>query len=508
MKLSLSIIFEHLKTYTKQYHMNIHHNSLHLSRPIFYTGETTLESDTLYISKASSLPKTITFKKGAALICLSTPPNNYINEKLDMIIINDSDDIFSLSNKIHEIFDRFEYWDLHLQQSISALNPLQYILDNSESIFGNGLSIMDSDFFIIAESHLNKAATEYNNLDESGRIPIDQVNSFKNDKTYRDIAKKREIFLYPNEVLPYRCLCKNIFLKDEFIFRIIVTETNQELKEIDSILLEHLSLYFDQLSNHIRALHQEENIILTSLFQSILAGNSFNMVSFDKELNKIGWKQNNSYLIAYIQPSSHDIYNTTMFYFCSKIMREFKQTFAFIYNDFIVVIINIDKIKITKDEFFNIFNYFIREANFRVGFSNYYSGLNNLKEYFVQARVALEIGLNQKPTIWSHKFSEYIFPYILSKITDELPAQFLYSPIITRIQKYDLENQTEYLKTLKIYLWNNKNAVQTAKDLFIHRATIIYRLERIKEIGKTDLNNNDELIHLNLSFKLMDQENT
>ena len=43
------------------------------------------------------------------------------------------------------------------------------------------------------------------------------------------------------------------------------------------------------------------------------------------------------------------------------------------------------------------------------------------------------------------------------------------------------------IETLKSYLNNNFNLLKTADELFIHRNTLIYRLNKIKEILKNDL---------------------
>lgn len=503
MNLSLSILKEELGNCVKQYNIANSKNFLHLPRPLFYTEGNIFDSDTLYISDSKELPANPVFKKGASLICINTSPKNYFNNRLDLLIVDNSLNILSLGNIIHKIYDKYDLWNSKLQQSMNEWNPLQYIIEISEPIFHNGISIMDSDYHIVAETPLNKQGYRSEGLDKFGTLPIEQINAFKSDKRYIEISDERDIFIFPNEILPYRCLCKNIFLNNEFIFRIIITETTNEFKESDTSLLEYMSGYLEDASNNIRNIHKDENSVLTSLFQNIIEGNSFNIAAFNNELRKLGWNQNDTYRIMHIQPSSQDLYITTMSYFCSKLMKEFNQTYAFIKDDIIVVIMNMSKVPDTKDEFSAKLNYFIREGNFRIGLSNYSTGLNNLREHSLQASIALEIGLTQNPMIWSHNFSDNIFPYILSKITEDLPAEFLYSPIITRLQKHDAENQTEYLKTLQIYLQNNMNAVQTAKDLFIHRATMVYRINRIKEIGRTDLKDRDEMLHLYLSFKLL-----
>ena len=56
------------------------------------------------------------------------------------------------------------------------------------------------------------------------------------------------------------------------------------------------------------------------------------------------------------------------------------------------------------------------------------------------------------------------------------------------------------------YLEENLNATQTARELYIHRSTLLYRLERIREILDSDLTDPDELLYLNFSFRLLEQE--
>lgn len=63
------------------------------------------------------------------------------------------------------------------------------------------------------------------------------------------------------------------------------------------------------------------------------------------------------------------------------------------------------------------------------------------------------------------------------------------------------------MKTLRVYLDHNLNTVQSAKALFIHRSTFLYRLERIKAILETDFEDPEELFYLNLSFRLLDMDN-
>ncbi|WP_232511560.1 CdaR family transcriptional regulator [Parageobacillus thermoglucosidasius] len=62
--------------------------------------------------------------------------------------------------------------------------------------------------------------------------------------------------------------------------------------------------------------------------------------------------------------------------------------------------------------------------------------------------------------------------------------------------KKNIENDGELLKTLKRYIVNNCNSNLTAQDLNIHRNTLQYRLNKIKEITGKDPKNILELFEL------------
>ena len=73
--------------------------------------------------------------------------------------------------------------------------------------------------------------------------------------------------------------------------------------------------------------------------------------------------------------------------------------------------------------------------------------------------------------------------------------------------KYQDEANGSYLyETLRAFLQNQQSATKTAAALFIHRSTLLYRLDKIENLLKSDLSDPDEQLYLMLSFALMDQE--
>jgi DNA-binding PucR family transcriptional regulator len=76
------------------------------------------------------------------------------------------------------------------------------------------------------------------------------------------------------------------------------------------------------------------------------------------------------------------------------------------------------------------------------------------------------------------------------------------APGLLKLQEYDREHNTELYRTLFVYLKNNLRVVHAARELFIHRSTFLYRLERIQKITGLSIENDDQW-YLLLSFKLL-----
>ena len=57
---------------------------------------------------------------------------------------------------------------------------------------------------------------------------------------------------------------------------------------------------------------------------------------------------------------------------------------------------------------------------------------------------------------------------------------------ISEVYHYDLEYKTNFLDTLYIYLVSNKSLIETSKRLYVHKNTVNYRLDKIKELFNID----------------------
>src|SRR3954471_6540579 len=78
-----------------------------------------------------------------------------------------------------------------------------------------------------------------------------------------------------------------------------------------------------------------------------------------------------------------------------------------------------------------------------------------------------------------------------------------YAETIQPLSDYDEQYETELVATVEAYLDNDGNVAATAKQLFTHRHTIRYRLERVRELCGHDVSSTQGREKLGLGLKAM-----
>ncbi|HKH23187.1 MAG TPA: helix-turn-helix domain-containing protein [Solirubrobacterales bacterium] len=94
---------------------------------------------------------------------------------------------------------------------------------------------------------------------------------------------------------------------------------------------------------------------------------------------------------------------------------------------------------------------------------------------------------------------------LLLPAMSEDPAELerFYSETVEPLVAYDEQYETELVNTVETYLENDGNVAATAQQLFTHRHTIRYRLERARELCGHDVTSTEGREKLGLGLKAM-----
>lgn len=120
-----------------------------------------------------------------------------------------------------------------------------------------------------------------------------------------------------------------------------------------------------------------------------------------------------------------------------------------------------------------------------------------------EARLAVNVGEAEgRPLLAFEDTGAYRL--LLPAMSDD-PAELerFYAETIQPLADYDEQYETELVATVEAYLDNDGNVAATAKQLFTHRHTVRYRLERVRELCGHDVSSTEGREKLGLGLKAM-----
>ena len=118
-------------------------------------------------------------------------------------------------------------------------------------------------------------------------------------------------------------------------------------------------------------------------------------------------------------------------------------------------------------------------------------GIKDLARSFKEAQIALEVGkvFDTEKTIVSYENLG------IARLIYQLPTTLCDMFLREVFKRGSIESlDPETLFTIQKFFENNLNVSETSRKLFVHRNTLVYRLEKIKKLTGLDLREFDDAI--------------
>jgi carbohydrate diacid regulator len=151
------------------------------------------------------------------------------------------------------------------------------------------------------------------------------------------------------------------------------------------------------------------------------------------------------------------------------------------------------------EEYANAFeNSFLTESGTTVfiGISDPRMELTAIPEAFAEARSAINVGRIYHSNKRVFVYRNLLLERFLNEVSPQLGAS--YNSLIFNRKTARLFND-EMIHTIETFFDNSLNLSETARKLYIHRNTLVYRLEKVQNAIGLDLRNFDDAV----TFKMM-----
>ncbi len=145
----------------------------------------------------------------------------------------------------------------------------------------------------------------------------------------------------------------------------------------------------------------------------------------------------------------------------------------------------------------------VADLSVSVGVSRFTAELAGLRKAFEEALAALKVGRKLQGGASVMHFDGVGSYKLLLSIWEHDPEELrsLYMETIDPVDRYDAQNDSQLVKTLVTFLENDENLSKTAEDLYAHRHTIRYRLQKIGDLAGLSVFKSEEKERLSLGLK-------
>ena len=128
--------------------------------------------------------------------------------------------------------------------------------------------------------------------------------------------------------------------------------------------------------------------------------------------------------------------------------------------------------------------------------------LININLSFYEAQEALRLTQIKNTKQKVYHFDDFTVHHFLKDNVSQKEMQKLFSYTLGDLYAHDQKFQSELIETLECWVSNHLNIAETARQLYIHRNSLLYRIEKIQRILILDLKDSEELLKIQLALKI------
>lgn len=480
-----------------------------LSQVNFYHGQEQLEHNCVYLTRSNQLPSILPHSDTISLIVIGTPPTSYYYSNFSLIVIQNNIDLFELYDMVQGVFERNRRWTMELLNILNDNGTIQRLSEIAYDYFKNPVFIHNPQFYIIA-CHEHLEQMDPWQLDErtgNYMLSTELINIFKTSPVYLETLETENAQIFPEDQLGYRILYVNLWNEfGRYEGRVCIDELSSALRKGQFLALEYFAGIVQQLLQRRNEGDTRYARPFEVFLTNVISRRQTDERQISSMLDTCDWKLHDAYVCFKLELENRDKKLRSMVNTCNHIEVTLQESHAFFYEDSILVVLNLTREGSDVADCVNSLAYIIRDGLLKMGISNVFHNFCHATYCYQQASLALYYGKRCQPTIWIHHYRDYVMQYIFDMACRELPAEFICSDKLMTLRRYDEENNGNFYETLACYMKNGQNAEQTAKELFLHRSTLFYRLKKIKSLTGMDWTSETEREYLQFSLNLMSRK--
>jgi len=513
METGFDFIVQVLNTYPIEYiHLSNKHMVIRAIKLLNGT-QTVLEPEILYIGYSSEIIKILPVQGTSSIICIGNLPGKYLEaSRLNLIAISGDADIFCVFNQVQEALlkeNQFNQWYHKLIKSLTPEHGIKDIIKTGYEMLGNPIYIADlssNTIAMINNKDINDD-TVWNEFLTKGYLSYDLHEFYKNNNQFMISKNRNSTYYWQDTYSKHRKIIGKITVDNKQVGIMAVIEYEKAFCDND---LRLVSLLCDAVSVELQknsTVHYLDGEIYKSILKDLLSGkiNDREEVEEKRKFLKVPLDPYLHVMTIDINRFSDRSYNSLLSW-SRKIESLVVNSKSVVYDGYITMMVQYDKAGDFFIKDFNILKQFFEAEKMKCGISRCFYSIEDLRKHYIQSVYALKRGKLLHDKMNTFFYEDYAIFHIVEACLSDGNLKKHCHPSLLALIEYDKQNNTSFEQTLATYIYNSGNVANTANDLHVHRNTVLYRIEKISEIMNVDLTNNNIILQLHFSFKIIEYE--
>lgn len=514
----LSKIMTSLHNFERQW-ICMYNNELDIYSFSFLSGTANFESNVLYFGNVSDLPA-VPPRINLTFICIEDCPlpDVYRTEALSSLnLITLSNDVSQMEilKILTDIFGeaaRVSSGRSHLIEVLHGNQGLQAIIDKAYEILQNPIIVVDSSYKILA-MYSTTFASDSNQIGERDDLEIQRtlgymlqsnIDAMTKAKIYERAREKGYPFYNKDPSAKHGWITALVYIHGIEVGQIGVMDSLHEFSDVDFELIDFLCKVIS-LELQKSDFYRTNQGLMHSYFLSDLLDNQVHDSSaIEQRMQNLGWNLTSNLHIMLLTDAARNFFDGKAQLITQQLHHLMPESRWVIYHGQIVFLLSSDSPEMFEQNE-RLYNY-LKINHLVASVSNRFDNIINIRKYYLQAAKAYTFGHHFHPEGHIHLYTDYMFYHMGEIVSEQYDLKDFYHPGIVAIREYDVAHKTNFLETLTLYLTYIEQPGVIAKQLFIHKNTVFYRINKLKEQFHLNLEDGDERFKIHLTIKLMELE--
>ena len=147
-----------------------------------------------------------------------------------------------------------------------------------------------------------------------------------------------------------------------------------------------------------------------------------------------------------------------------------------------------------------------RKNGARIGISSIFTDASRAPEYLAEAKRALATGMRMNPARYVTAFDNVRMFDLFSQVRNKSELNSYRYPPLMMLASYDERHGTHLVRTLYVWLQDVAHPMKTCEELFIHKNTLYYRIDKIREVMGVDPKDPLVFTQIQLTFLILEYQ--